>query len=189
MPADPRKSKPPRNTARRAIPRTLAALAAVLLRASGSSREQLRRELDCRRDVDITGRKRKRVEEALRRREEDFRWLTQNSSDIITVLDADGTILYQRQSGERVLGYCPEDRIGKNVVGSRLVHPDDLTAKRDFITRAVNNLGATALAAFRRRPAGGSWRHIEALGRNLLHDLNDGGLVANYRDVSERKRA
>lgn len=47
---------------------------------------------------DITGRK--RAEEALKESEEWFRSLIQNSSDIITVIDANGTILYQSPSIE-----------------------------------------------------------------------------------------
>jgi PAS domain-containing protein len=57
----------------------------------------------------------KRSEEALKESEERFRPLVQNASDIITVLEADGTIRYQSPATERVLGYRPEELVGKNV--------------------------------------------------------------------------
>ncbi len=34
--------------------------------------------------------------------------------------------------------------------------------------------------------ADGSWRHIEGIGANLLHDPDVRGIILNYRDVTER---
>src|SRR5262249_44503954 len=54
---------------------------------------------------------------------------------------------------------------------------------------ARNRPGAPVTAEFRLRHADGSWRDIEAIGQSFLHDPAVAGLVANYRDVTERKRA
>ncbi len=121
--------------------------------------------------------------------EERFRLLVQNSSDIISVFDAEGTVIYQSPSIERILGHKPEDRVGKNIFDSPLVHPDDLASKLDFFTSARDNHGIEVRASFRLRHADGSWRHIEAVGKNLLHVPSVRGIIANYRDVTERKWA
>ena len=71
---------------------------------------------------DIT--ERMEAEARLRESEERFRALTQNSSDIVTLLEVDGTILYESPSIERILGYEPGELVGKNVFD--YVHPDDL---------------------------------------------------------------
>jgi PAS domain S-box-containing protein len=67
---------------------------------------------------------RNRAEEALRRSEEHFRSRIENASDLITVLEPDGTIRYESPSVERVLGYQPEEMVGKNAFD--YIHPDDL---------------------------------------------------------------
>jgi len=62
--------------------------------------------------------------EALCQSEERFRSLVQNSSDIITILEVDGTIRYESPSIERILGYKPEDLLGKNAFV--FIHPEEV---------------------------------------------------------------
>jgi PAS domain-containing protein len=62
--------------------------------------------------------------------------LIQNSPDIITVVDAKGTVLYQSPAMKRALGYEPEDRIGKNGVEAGLLHPDDFPARNEAFEKA-----------------------------------------------------
>ena len=127
--------------------------------------------------------------EALRQTEQRFRLLVQNSSDIITALTADGIVLYESASIERILGYRPEARVGKSVLLDPIVHPEDLARKCAFLEDAVQKPGVPISAEFRLRHSDGSWRIIEAVGQNLISDPNVGAIVANYRDVTERKQA
>jgi DNA-binding NtrC family response regulator len=61
-------------------------------------------------------RDREEAEHALRQSEEHFRTLIENSSDIITVLDARGRILFQSPSIERILGYDTEELVGRTAL-------------------------------------------------------------------------
>ena len=72
---------------------------------------------------DITARK--AAEEEVKRRDRFFRSLIENSSDNITVLDANGTTQFQSPAIERQLGYAPDELVGKNNV--ELLHPGDRT--------------------------------------------------------------
>ena len=130
---------------------------------------------------------RKRGEEALRESEERFRSLVQHASDIITVLGADGTILYDSPSVERIMGYKPQERIGTNAFAH--IHPEDVERVWGMFTEALQNQGVSPLVEFQFRHADGSWRYLEAIGYNRLADPSVGGMVVNSRDVTERKQA
>jgi diguanylate cyclase (GGDEF)-like protein/PAS domain S-box-containing protein len=135
---------------------------------------------------DIT--ERKRFEEALRESERRFRSLIQNASDVITILEANGTIRYDSPAIERVLGYKPEERVGTSAF--EYMHPDDVERVRRSFVEALDDPGVVRPPIeFRLRHKEGGWRHIEATRTNLLDDPAVRGVVANSRDVTERKEA
>ena len=114
-----------------------------------------------------------------------FATLVQNSSDLITVLDADNTVLYQSPSIERVLGYTVDEVTGRPF--EQLLHPDE---QGRLLRRLIDGAGATGrsevidcLLAHK----DGSLRHFEILHADLLSDSAVDGIVLNGRDVSERK--
>jgi PAS domain S-box-containing protein len=113
-----------------------------------------------------------------------LRALVHNSSDVITVLDADGVIRYQSPAVERILGYRPDELLGREIRG--LIHPDDAEALEALSNgNAPRDLPSTH--AFRMAHADGSWRHIEtAANANVTADSGLGAMVLNSRDVSER---
>ncbi len=123
------------------------------------------------------------------RQQERFRLLVQSSPDIITVLDSQGTILYQSPSIERVLGYRPEERIGRNLLDSPLLHPDDKGSVQLFIARLLQSPDTDATGEFRLRHADGTYRWIEAVGRNLPGEPGVGSIIASMRDITEWKHS
>jgi PAS domain S-box-containing protein len=126
---------------------------------------------------------RDRAEEALRRSEERFRSLIEHGSDTITIVDAMGTILYESPSIERILGYRPEELIGRSFLD--YVHPEDVAR----IPWTVPDRGAVVSIECRCRRKDGAWCDVEAVGTNLLAHPAVRGVVINWRDISERKRA
>ncbi|MGO9789181.1 MAG: putative bifunctional diguanylate cyclase/phosphodiesterase [Solirubrobacteraceae bacterium] len=112
--------------------------------------------------------------------------LVQNASDLITVLDAKENVMYQSPSIERVLGYRPEDVVGKPF--ERLLHPSEKGQLRRKLTDRSGDGrgprdGIDCLLAHR----DGSLRYFEIVQTNLLQDGVVRGVVLNGRDVSERK--
>jgi len=130
-------------------------------------------------------RERDAAEAAVRRNEERFRSLIEHGSDVITILDAEGVIRYESPSIERRLGHRAEDRLGERA--SRYVHPEDLRAVTAAFGRALDGQAVSVECRAARRD--GSWRDVEAVFTNLLDHPAVGGIVVNWRDIGERKRA
>src|SRR3954464_14961809 len=57
-----------------------------------------------------------RAESALAASERRFRSLVQNSSDLVTIVAPDGTILYASDSAERIVGYTPSSLVGTSLL-------------------------------------------------------------------------
>ena len=124
-----------------------------------------------------------RERSARRKNERRFRSLIEHSSDIITVIDPQGVILYESPSVERLLGHRPGDLIGTRFAS--LVHPDDLTALTDGLS--ASNRPTPPTIEFRFADHDGAWRYLEATINSLLDDPDVGGIVLNCRDVTARK--
>jgi PAS domain S-box-containing protein len=130
---------------------------------------------------DITDRT--RAEEALRESERRFRALIENSSDGFVLLDREGCVLF---SGPSILGYTAQQMRGQKVFD--LIHPDEFEQTRNQLAQALQRPGDVITSEYRARHRDGSWRWIEAVSKNLLHDSTVGGIVVNYREVTARKR-
>jgi PAS domain S-box-containing protein len=150
--------------------------------------------------------KRREAEQALRENEERFRALIENALDIIAVLGTDGIIRYKSPSVERVLGYKSADLVGKNIV--KYIHPEDVADFLSTLAQVAENPCVTLSIEFRFQHQDGSWRILEAIGKNFrdrtsssqlaasnaagctsIFDPGASTIVVNSRDITERKRA
>lgn len=127
------------------------------------------------------------AEEKLRQSEKHFRRMIENASDLISIMDVDGVIKYQSCAVTRLLGYSPEEMIGKNAFD--YLAPEDVAETRARWRTAVENPGTPAATEFRFRHRDGSWRVMEAIGTTLSTVSAREGVVVNSRDVTERKRS
>lgn len=122
----------------------------------------------------------------------DDRWLrsvVENSSEIVKIVDPDGTLRYANPAFERVLSYELDEAIGTmNVLDH--VHPEDLPHVLEETEKVLGEGGvATNKAEYRFRHKDGSWRWMESVGTYLLDDPEVGSVVVTSRDVTERKEA
>jgi len=134
---------------------------------------------------DIT--ERRRVEEELKRQEKHFRALTERSSDVIVVLDKNGTARYVSPSVEHALGITPAQSEGVGFLTS--IHPDDVQQAAEDWDYLLKHPGGTTKGERRIRHPDGSWSYVEAIGYNFLDDPAVEGVVVNMRDINERKQA
>ena len=128
----------------------------------------------------------RRAEAELRARDRRFRSLIENSSDGISVVGADGTIVYDSPSVAGILGYEPGERQGANVFA--FVHDDDReTVEAAFADMLAGRVAGTISLEVKAQHRDGSWRCLEARVKSLLDTPDVAGIVANFRDVTERR--
>ncbi len=130
---------------------------------------------------------RARLYARMRHSEERYRALTQNSSDLVTVMESSGIVRYQSPAIERMLGYSPEELLGKNAFD--YVHPEDYKRVKTAYEEGLEDPGLHPSAEYRFRHKDGSWRWLESVGTNLIQEPGVGGYVVNSRDITRRKEA
>ncbi len=127
-----------------------------------------------------------RSQRSLRRSERRFRSLIEHSLDAVIVTTADGTLLYDSASVERVLGYPSRPHPAGSAFA--LVHPEDTPRVEAVVASVLGSAGSTETIELRARHEDGSWRWLDARVTNLLEQPDVGGLVVNFRDVTGKKQ-
>ncbi len=122
----------------------------------------------------------------LKRRDERFRRLIQNSSDTITILDEKGVRRYISPSIERITGFSPEEVVGKS--GFDFIHPDDIPMMVDAFGKGLADPSLVIRVEYRHRHKEKEWVYMESIGNNMLAEPSVNGIVINSRDITERKQ-
>ena len=124
---------------------------------------------------------------ALAASERRFRSLLEHASDLVAVIDADGTITYVSPSIRRLGGYEVAEVLGTTYPD--YVHPDDRSVAADQFAETVGVPGKLHVFEFRFRRKDGAWLTFESIAGAALDDPAINGIVINSRDITERKRA
>jgi two-component system, cell cycle sensor histidine kinase and response regulator CckA len=127
------------------------------------------------------------AKEALKRSEERFKALVQNSYDVVSVADENSKIQYISPSIMRILGIDAEDFVGK--IGFDFVHPDDVEKATAHHKLAGETVDDTIALEIRARHADGTWRWLEITSHNQLDNPAINGIVTHVRDITDRKEA
>lgn len=114
-----------------------------------------------------------------------FRKLIENCYEGISLLDKDGVILYINPSICQILGYEPQELIGK--VGFDLTHPDDLKIAQQAFHTLLSDPSKTVRIECRIKRKDGTYKWMEVTGTNRLLDSQIQALIANFIDISQQK--
>ncbi|MBI4292935.1 MAG: PAS domain S-box protein [Betaproteobacteria bacterium] len=134
---------------------------------------------------DVT--ERHRVKRILEESERRFRSLTENSTDLIAVLDREGVITYASPSIAHIAGYDSAEIAGRKFLD--FLHPEDVPTATREMSSMLQNPGVPIAAELRYRHKTGAWIVLASLSKNLLEDPTVNGIVVNARDVTKRKEA
>jgi diguanylate cyclase (GGDEF)-like protein/PAS domain S-box-containing protein len=120
----------------------------------------------------------------LRTSQQRFSALVQHSSDLVTVVDADGAVSYQSESSQRVLGLPAHALVGRSVL--ELMEDGDARAFVEAMRSAPADRSRVHTVRSAWLHASGRVCQVEVTITNLLGDPHVGGLVLNTRDVTDR---
>ena len=121
-----------------------------------------------------------------------YRALVEGSSDFIYVLDADGCFTYANREAVHLLGYDPEDILGKHY--TQVLHPDDVEALKFAFAERRTGERATRRMEVRLCSRSGDTRDVEMDIRHF--SLSASGLYSGEefvgthgvcRDITERR--
>ena len=135
--------------------------------------------------IDITDRK--IAEIALEKSEAFQRKMVANIGDVIVIVDQDGVNRYKSPNIEKMFGWKPEDLVGASAWD--IVHPDDLAHAQEFFQSLVRKPHSVGTIELRYKCKNGTYKWIEFTGSNLLDDPDINGILGNYHDIMDRKRA
>jgi PAS domain S-box-containing protein len=129
--------------------------------------------------------RRKQDEEFVRESFQRFKSIVDNSSDIITEASFDGKFTYVSPKIEQILGYKPEELIGKSIFEH--IHPDDISEAIKQFSQAVHGLGTSTLM-HRYKNKKGDWKILETSGTAFKTRNGDLKAVMSSHDITDKKK-
>src|ERR1039458_1848449 len=108
-----------------------------------------------------------------------LRFMIENTLDIITVLDIQGTILYVSPAIFRTLGYPTEELVGKSAFA--YLHPLDIPVGLKTLGVALLNPSQPHQIRVRFKHKNGAWRVLEIVGQ-YIKDEAGAFIILNCRD-------
>ena len=116
--------------------------------------------------------------------EERYRFLAENAHDLITRHTADGRIHYASPASARLLGYSPEELIGRSLAD--LAHADDADTVSAAFASAGEGRAVSVELRLATKRGGYAWSEFRCRPASHTGDAL-GDIVAVTRDIAERK--
>ncbi len=123
--------------------------------------------------------------QALRDREARYSALVEHSSDAITIVGEDATVVYQSPSVTRVLGWDATRTAGTSLLDC--LHPEDHSRWQAVVSRLKAEPTEEVTTEWRIRHSDGMWHTFQSVATNLLDEPSISGLVLNSRDVTDQR--
>lgn len=116
-----------------------------------------------------------------------FKALIENSSEGVVLIDEETRILYISPAVHKILGFAPEEAVGKIAI-EFFIHPQDIKMVSENLGK-VRNQGNHETFVSRAMTKGGNYIWIEVVVTDQRNVEGVNAFVINYRDVSEKVEA
>lgn len=117
-----------------------------------------------------------------------FKGVIENSADMITMLDSTGKTIYASPAVSKKFGYALDETLKLNLMD--VIHPDDIDELGAFIAEVLRQPTVPLpCPVVRERKKDGSYIWVEGTLTNFLETEGINAIIANFRDITERKMA
>jgi len=116
-----------------------------------------------------------------------WRSLIQNSGVLIFIQNPDGTIVYVTPSVQDILGYQPQDLIGKTLWD--LIDERDIARVQNSLNELLKTENQSIVIEYRCRHQNGCWRFFQSTMKNLLNEPSIQGILLNSHDITSAKQS
>lgn len=113
--------------------------------------------------------------------------LLENASEVISIYNNDGIIIYESPSITRILGYNPDELIGKN--GFSIFDPKTNQILKNAFDKLLLEPSNPISFEYTITKPNGEEIWLESIGRNLIDNPAINGIIFNTRDITVRKIA
>lgn len=134
---------------------------------------------------DVT--EKKRAEFIIGQNEKRFRALVENNDGIITLIDPNMKTLFRSSSSARVNGYTHEEY--ESLAHEDYFHPDYLEYAHEMIHKSLAHPGLPIPVLFQVKHKKGNYIWLEGVITNMMDDPSVKGIIANLKDITDRKKA
>jgi PAS domain S-box-containing protein len=131
------------------------------------------------------------IQKSLRKTRDLYRLITENTSDMIAIMRFDSTYTYISQSHEALLGYLPEDLLGKK--GFDFVHPEDKKKIMNVLRKYISITGKKILdrkdseisekLVYRVKHKNGTWLYLSTTANIIGNEI-----LTVSKDITESIR-
>lgn len=129
----------------------------------------------------------RRTSKELAASEEHFRLLTENSNDLVRLLDLAGTSTYVSPSVERLLGFTRDEFMA--LPGRSLLHPDELGLALSILEDVIAGRATSGISTYQLRHKSGEYRLFEVRWSVMKDESGKVSIHTAGRDVTERQHA
>lgn len=118
--------------------------------------------------------------------EEKLRLLIKNSNDILVLVNGKGEQVFISDAAQNLTGYTVDELL---LTIDEVIYPEDVELVREHWKRVLSNKDVADAIQYRHKHKTNGYVWFEAVAQNFLDHPAIKAVVANVRDITERKKA